>query len=160
MNQSNLDFEKFAAEVKETVNESMKLVSNQKARIRKLQEEVNKLKEENKSLRSQSKAAEVKTASVVDDAFAHKIVEKLAKVSAIAPEYIEANAVSLKRDPKLAYALLDKVTDNLINEINSNQGSFVPSIKSASVVTRKSTNIPQNVLEDIQRYERQQFENL
>lgn len=163
---NNSELQKFATECQSMVQEAMQFIAEQKAKIAELESSVkhassalSKAVAENMQLKAEiSNMSNLeKQASIsVDEDLLTGIVKKLARSNFIDSSDIEYNIEALKNSPKLAFTVLDKVTDTLISNDHIMSGSFVPATKTASTNFNKA-KIPESVLAELEEFERQNF---
>lgn len=145
------EFQKVASDTQNFIVNAMQLIDDQKTKITSLESELSEAKS---SLESLKKSASAVPAFELSEDKATSIVNKLVKIGAVSPEYMETNIATLRNDPNISVMLLDRIIDTYMDSTDFNQGVYVKSASEKKVVSNK---IPQVALEDIEKFEREHF---
>lgn len=145
------EFQKVASDTQNFIVNAMQLIDDQKTKITSLESELSEAKS---SLENLKKSASAVPAFELSEDKATSIVNKLVKIGAVSPEYMETNIATLRNDPNISVMLLDRIIDTYMDSTDFNQGVYVKSASEKKVVSNK---IPQVALEDIEKFEREHF---
>lgn len=145
------EFQKVASDTQNFIVNAMQLIDDQKTKITSLE---SALSEAKSSLENLKKSASAGPAFELSEDKATSIVNKLVKIGAVSPEYMETNIATLRNDPNISVMLLDRIIDTYMDSTDFNQGVYVKSASEKKVVSNK---IPQVALEDIEKFEREHF---
>lgn len=145
------EFQKVASDTQNFIVNAMQLIDDQKTKITSLESELSEAKSSLENLKKSSSAG---PAFELSEDKATSIVNKLVKIGAVSPEYMETNIATLRNDPNISVMLLDRIIDTYMDSTDFNQGVYVKSASEKKVVSNK---IPQVALEDIEKFEREHF---
>ena len=145
------EFQKVASDTQNFIVNAMQLIDDQKTKITSLESELSEAKS---SLENLKKSASAGPTFELSEDKATSIVNKLVKIGAVSPEYMETNIATLRNDPNISVMLLDRIIDTYMDSTDFNQGVYVKSASEKKVVSNK---IPQVALEDIEKFEREHF---